>query len=450
MPRMFAFTSIAMLVCAGVHAQVYVSTTGNNTTGDSWANAFTDVSSGVAAADSQNEDLWIAAGTYNIGATITLGANVRVYGGFPPTGNPTFINRDPGLFSSVLDANSSGPIFQASSVSGVVVDGVEFTEAAGGSGGAIRVVSGANIDIIECRFFNNAVTTFGAGVYVDGGAHADISFCEFDGNTAPEAGALMLFNGTANLLSCTFTNNDGGGQGGAILTYQVAINVNRCVFDMNHADRGGAIAIREGTGGSIHNSLFVNNTADDHGAGVNYESQSNFAVRNCTFVDNAAVTRGGGVFMNASSGFITNCIFVNNNQRVIYENDAASDPTVRNNMFFSNPDGVYFDEGTTSYADATALDIGVAEAAGDINNDPEFEDAPNGDYHLDEDSPARNAGFIPGAPGDDFDAEPRDASPDIGFDERDPGGLPISPAAGIVCALLIVALAYHGKRLRSA
>lgn len=448
MKRILLSSIATALVAIQAHAQVFVSTTGNNTTGDSWANALTSVSAGAAAADTQNEDLWIAGGTYAIAAQIAVGANVRVYGGFPTTGNPGFVDRDTDVFPTILDANSSGPIFQASGVSGVVIDGIEFTEAAGSSGGAIRVVSAANIDINDCRFFNNTVTTFGAGVYIDGLAHADITRSEFDSNTAPEAAALMLFQGTAAVSDCVFSNNDGGGQGGAILAYEQPITIERCVFDTNEANRGGAVAVREGTGGSITNTLFLDNVANDHGAGVNLESQLSFSIVNCTFVDNTAATRGGGVFFHSSSGVVANNIFVNNNQRAIYENDASADPVVRNNMFLSNPNGVYYDESTTSLATANDLNA-LAEATGNLDDDPEFVDAGNDDYHIQTDSPARNAGSLLNAPSVDFDSEFRDASPDIGFDESEPG-LPLASAMWVALAVILAGVVLLNRHRASA
>ncbi len=445
MLRSLGLTLCLLCLTAAASAQVYVSPAGDNSTGVSWATAFTSVASGVTAANTQSEDLWIAEGTYAIGSTISVPANLTIYGGFPATGNPVFGSRDPDTYATILDANFTDHIFLLSNATGVVIDGVQFTRGTGATtpGGAIRIVN-SNASINDCTFFNNTAMNFGGGVYIEN-AHADISFSDFYGNIASEAGALMLFNGTATVSDTRFANNDGGGQGGAILTYQVAITIDRCVFDTNDANRGGAVAIREGTGSTITNSLFVNNTASDHGAGINFESQVNIAIANCTFVDNTAGTRGGGVFFHSSSGSLINSIFVNNNQRAIYENDAAADPAVRNNLFFSNPDGVYFDESATSYASASALNAGVAQATDNIGGDPLFENAGAGDYHVQATSPARNAGIASGAPMTDIDGEFRDALPDIGFDERDPG-LPLGLAALAACVLALAGVAILLRR----
>jgi predicted outer membrane repeat protein len=452
MPMKTPALVLAVFVAAlSANAQVYVSPGGDNSTGASWATAFTSVSTGVTAANSQSEDLWIAEGTYAIGSTISVPSNLTIYGGFPNTGNPSLGQRDPSLYATILDANSTDHIFLCTNATGVVIDGVQFTEADGATtaGGAIRVISNSDIDINLCTFFNNGAMNYGGGVYVEN-AHADITNSRFDSNTANEAGALMLFNGTATVSDTTFVNNDGGGQGGAILTYQVAITLNKCVFDSNTASRGGAVAIREGTGGSITNSLFIGNSAGDHGGAINYESQLNASIANCTFVDNTAATRGGGVFWHSSGGSLINSIFMNNDKNAIYENDASADPLVKNNLFFSNPDGVYYDESSTSYGSGVNLNSGVAQATNNIDGNPNFINAGAGDYHLQAVSPARQAGTTTGAPMQDIDNEFRDGFPDIGFDERDPG-VPLTVTALVALLLGAVGAGYlvrHRKALR--
>src|SRR6185436_12351386 len=109
----------------------------------------------------------------------------------------------------------------------------------------------------------------------------------------------------------------------------------------------------------------------------------------------------------------------NNNQNAIYENDVNADPTVQNNLFFSNPNGVYFDEATTSIASGSSLNA-LAEADNNIDGDPLFENAGAGDYSITETSPARDAGILAGSPAFDKDSQIRDTLPDIGFDERAP------------------------------
>jgi hypothetical protein len=440
----FIITAISVAggcVVGAADAQVFVSPTGDNSTGTSWATAFNDVAAGVTSATSLNEDLWIAEGTYAVTAAMTLPAGISVLGGFPATGNPGLVDRDTDAHATFLDGQLSNHIFQCSNVTGVVIDGLQFTQAGSdiGAGGAIRVVNASDVTVNDCRFFDNTASQYGAGLYIES-AHAEITDSVFTSNDANEAGAVMLFNGTATITSCLFDGNDGS-QGGAILAFQEPVIIDRCVFDGNTAMRGGAVAIREGTGSRISNTLFVGNSASDHGAGLNLESQQAVEVVNCTFVDNTATTRGGGVFFHDSDGFVTNCIFVNNSDHAIYENSVSADPVVRNNLFFGNPDGVYFDEDATSIASGVALNA-LVEASGNLDGDPIFVNAGAGDYHIDTASPARNAGIKQGAPIRDIDDEFRDALVDIGFDEVEPS-LPLELtllSVGLVALAGVIAL----------
>ena len=77
--------------CSFSYSQVYVNSiaVGAND-GSSWNDAFTDIQSGINAADASptETEVWVAAGTYLQGAQINLRDNVQVYGGFPNVGNP--------------------------------------------------------------------------------------------------------------------------------------------------------------------------------------------------------------------------------------------------------------------------------------------------------------------------------------------------------------------------
>jgi hypothetical protein len=69
-----------------IHYAKWNSTGTNN--GTSWANAYTDLQSALAAASSGDE-IWVAAGTYKPGndrtSTFTLKDGVAIYGGFAGT-----------------------------------------------------------------------------------------------------------------------------------------------------------------------------------------------------------------------------------------------------------------------------------------------------------------------------------------------------------------------------
>ncbi|MGZ4280494.1 MAG: choice-of-anchor Q domain-containing protein [Gaiellaceae bacterium] len=76
---------------------------------------------------------------------------------------------------------------------------------------------------------------------------------------------------------------------------------------------------------------------------------------------------------------------------------------------------------------------GWAGQNGNINGDPRFVNAANGDFHLSATSPAVNAGTTVGAPSYDLDGAPRGAQPDIGAFEF--GAVP-RPALAVIAEQL--------------
>ncbi len=87
--------------------------------------------------------------------------------------------------------------------------------------------------------------------------------------------------------------------------------------------------------------------------------------------------------------------------------------TVTHSLFYLPNAGHVLEHGSTQYTAATIGTLGP----GNLYGDPQYV-APAwgqaGDYRLQANSPAINAGTLAGAPADDLDGRPRDAQPDIG------------------------------------
>ncbi len=131
-------------------------------------------------------------------------------------------------------------------------------------------------------------------------------------------------------------------------------------------------------------------------------NSSSPVVTNCTFSGNSATTYGGGMYIELSSPKLTNCILWGDSQDEIVED--TSSPTVT----YSDIQGGYSGDGN-------------------INADPLFVDADNGDFHLTADSPCIDAGTntAPDLPTLDFEGDARvidgdgdgTATVDMGVDE---------------------------------
>jgi hypothetical protein len=103
---------------------------------------------------------------------------------------------------------------------------------------------------------------------------------------------------------------------------------------------------------------------------------------------------------------------------------ASADPRVfENNDLFTTTTGavLYRDEAATNLTTIAAVN-GLTDmtSAANISANPQFISASNS--HLQSTSPCRNAGTAAGAPGFDYDNDPRplEAVCDIGFDEFKP------------------------------
>ena len=129
--RLFALSIITFLgtsfsAYAATH-HVDASVVGGTGSGDSWANAFTDLQAALAVA-SGGDEIWVATGTYrptadaDRAATFNMKDDVSVYGGFPSGGGVgLFSDRDVATnvttLSGDLPGDNSYSVVTASTVS---------------------------------------------------------------------------------------------------------------------------------------------------------------------------------------------------------------------------------------------------------------------------------------------------------------------------------------------
>ncbi len=171
-----------------VNNPVYVDkgATGSND-GGSWANAFNDLQSVIALANSCDDldTIYVKEGTYKPTFTndrsqsFTIGAGKHIYGGFPFLGTPTFAQRNPLIYPTVLSGNigntslssdnsfhtilTSTIVSKPSTLSGFVVqDGNANGIAENGQGGGL--LNRGNLLIDQCKFMNNNAIN-GAAIY---------------------------------------------------------------------------------------------------------------------------------------------------------------------------------------------------------------------------------------------------------------------------------------------
>jgi hypothetical protein len=269
----------------------------------------------------------------------------------------------------------------------LLAEDIAFTNNTAKYGGGLSV-SQDSVSITNCQFTSNSAVIHGGG--------AMGSFCSFTAknasfknNTASYGGGLYYWEGPASLMNCDFYENTAI-HGGGICAYNPgASDVKNSIFKLNLAQNGsnlgrGGACQTEGTGlTNFYNCLFEANEANgtaENGGGAIAIIGTEVNLINSTLVDNHAATQGGAVslFNNSSTFTGINSIFWNNT-------------SPNNNLVFNGNGGLASLE--YSLIDANSCISNVNCNAGMIyNQDPLFLNAPNGDFRLFANSPARNTG----------------------------------------------------------
>jgi len=211
----------------------------------------------------------------------------------------------------------------------------------------------------HCEFIGNSAIFAGAMLNIS--SHPKLSFCVFKENSASYHGGALFNAESSNptIVNCTFSQNTvEQGMGGGMSNYDNSKpTLILCTFTENEAADGGGMANAEGYP-TLTNCIFSNNTAATNGGGMsNY--QSNLSLTNCIFTGNAAIINGGGLYNEQNSNLtLSNCILRGNSPQHIYDGGGSSS--------------------SVTYSDVQ----GGWPGEGNIDIDPCFADAENGDYHL--------------------------------------------------------------------
>jgi hypothetical protein len=308
--------------------------------GLSWASAFADLQSALAAAapGSGVDQVWVAAGRYTPSSTDATASfvmidGVALYGGF--AGNETALaERNWQVNVTVLDADigqddvvgsgaywytswnrntaNSGHVVVASGTSATaVLDG--FTVANGATGPTGTSAGDALM--------------FGSGLFCIAGSPT-IRNCTFTHCLSAFAagGGAYLWDSNATLEHCMFLENyghlaDGGGLfvGGAS-----APTIADCVFQYNITvaatpdSTGGGMSSWSSLPMAIDRCDFIGNVAKSfygvgntpaYGGGL-FGFNQPLAVRSCRFIQNRAITGGGMASFGATT--VVNCLFTGN------------------------------------------------------------------------------------------------------------------------------------------
>jgi hypothetical protein len=333
-------------------------------------------------ASSADDAVWVAAGVYKPNSpindhtntainltsrisTFTMKSGVKLYGGFPDSGTPSFAERDFEAFETrlsgdigVIDSNADncfhvcffpdtdGALLDGFTVIGGHANGhanqfehlifipslsLEITNYQGGG----LYIHGGNNTISNCRIIENRSLFAGGGIFSDGGNHTFTNNDFLDNLGRVGGGAVLINTGEHTFSYNHFEGNDvvpgvnyafpmpSAGPlcaGGAVSTLNANVNFTFNHFENNTASfqngtynaEGGALSLNGGDY-TIHNCTFIANTATFVVSAIQFcsggavaTSNANLDIRSCTFLSN--LVHGGGGALRISGGTYQNII----------------------------------------------------------------------------------------------------------------------------------------------
>ncbi|MGE5224345.1 MAG: right-handed parallel beta-helix repeat-containing protein [Omnitrophica WOR_2 bacterium] len=366
----------------------YVAPDGNDGTQcETIANRCRTVQHAVDAA-SPFDEIRVAMGTYKgtAGTMIHIEKTVILSGGW----NSRFSARSPGGYPTILDAQRNGRVIFISGYISPTIDGF--------------IITGGNASI-------ETFAQQGGGIF-SSSASPTIQNNYIKGNTAASGGGLYITLGAPVVRKNIISDNSADYEGGGFELYYSKATIESNLIAGNTAIRGGGgLYIDRSAPFTLTNNIIAQNQADGPGGGGikvwgwSAGPASGKLVHN-TIASNDLGSSAEGVFaLGTVTLTLTNNLIDGHTYGILASNEAVvhADHT----LFYNNSSGDIGGAGSTSNTSAIT------------GKDPLFVNPATVDYHLQVESPARDAGASIPWLAADIDGEPRPsgAGYDIGADE---------------------------------
>jgi len=371
--------------------------------GSSWTDAYRCLQDALVAAQYRDE-IRVAQGIYNPDLRVVItpqeGLEVRssgdrtetfqliigvsLKGGYAGFGEPDPDARDIEAYATILSGDLNGDDMPVANPSDLVDEPTRAEN---------------SLHVVMCSWADETAVLDGF----------TITAGNANGSGAPDKHGGGMYNegGSPVLTNCTFSKNSAKGRGGGISNDNFSNpTVINCTFNDNSAKNGGGMSNTNYSSPAVINCTLNGNWASGNGGGIR-NNQSSLTLTNCLFSGNSA-SNGGGIRNSQSSPTLSNCTFTANSSMTgggMYNRESS--PNVINCILWSNtPEEIKGGTPVITYSNIQ----GGWPGAGNIDADPLFVDAANGDYHLQADSPCIDAGdnsAIPAGVILDLDGKPR-------------------------------------------
>lgn len=333
-----------------------------NGTGDgsSWQNASGDLQA-MMNKQIPGRSVYVAQGTYISSTTegfFRMREGVKVYGGFPSSGNPVFADRNPALYESILTKNSEGTVV-------------------GNYHPQNRRLSSATLldGFVISKNNSNSNRVMGNHDMYSDAVYSGITYKNFN-----HAASISSFYSENQYVNCKFLNN--------VITFQAGADFNGVANSFSYANP------------TFTNCSFFNNTALS-GAGVNLKVNSNALIESCHFKDNftqslinvvnsdftlinslieGTTNNGNSVSwmvrteddpdfpVSGQIGIIDGCVFRNNAGYIDTYDSPGDVLSLSNSLFFGNAKALFrIGEGTTYVTNTTITKNHSPEYAGGLH-----------------------------------------------------------------------------------